>query len=342
MPVVTRLSVAESGQSAGAWVVLLAGGYDRQFDAGGSVGSGAGSSLYLLDAVTGRMLWRSGSDPDADLTVPQLTASLPSAPRALDLDGDGRLDHAYVMDIGGGLWRFDFADGRRADELAEARLLARLGTGTQRFHDTPDVSLTRLADRAQIAIATGSGWLARPRDTAIIDRISVVFDRETGSSARVLTEADLFDATGGMAAMPASSPGWYWRLDDHGPGEKIIGPPVTFDHVLRFQTYQPQAVDGREPCGPPRALRRLHALDLNTGLRHAFSVEFEDDDPEELTGSGLPVALRFGFPGPRDPACTACRPRPFGIVGAETFDPGYAGDPVRTSWRRLAAPTASP
>ena len=157
----------------------------------------------------------------------------------------------------------------------------------------------------------------------------------------MLTEADLFDATAGIAEMPASAPGWFRRLDEHGPGEKVIGPAVTFDHVLRFQTYQPLAEDGRAPCGPPRALRRLHALDLRTGLRHATSVEFEEDDPEEIAGSGLPVALRFGFPDRWDAACPGCRPRPFGIIGAETFDPGYSGDPVRTSWRRLAPPPVS-
>lgn len=339
-PVVTRIAIADSGQSEGHWVVLLAGGYDRQFDAGGDVTAGAGNALYFIDAVTGRTLWRSSSDADADLPVPGLTASLPSAPRALDLDGDGRLDRAYLVDIGGGLWRFNFADGRRANELAGARLLARLGTGAQRFHDTPDVSLTWLAGRLQLAVATGSGWLARPRDTTLVDRISVVFDRESAGS-RALTEADLFDATTGNAAMPASAPGWYRRLDDHGPGEKVIDPAVTFDHVLRFQTYQPLAEDETAPCGPPRALRRLHAIDLRTGLRHASSVEFEADDPEEIAGSGLPVTLRFGFPDRWDAACPGCRPRPFGIIGAETFDPGYSGDPVRTSWRRLAPPPAS-
>ena len=340
-PVVTRLAIADSGQSAGHWVVLLAGGYDSQFDAGGGATAAAGNAPYLIDAVSGRILWRSGSDADADLPVRGLTASLPSAPRALDLDGDGHLDRAYLVDIGGGLWRFDFTNGSRANELAQARLLARLGTGAQRFHETPDVSLASRAGRLQIAIATGSGWLARPRDTSVVDRITVVFDRETDGSSRVLTEADLFDATEGVAAVPASVPGWFRRLEGHGPGEKIIGPAITFDHVLRFQTYQPLAEDDSTPCGPPRALRRLYAMDLRTGLQQASSVETEADDPEELAGSGLPVVLRFGFPDHWDADCAECRPRPFGIIGAETFDPGYAGDPVRTSWRRLAPPPDS-
>jgi type IV pilus assembly protein PilY1 len=339
-PVVTRLAIADSGQSAGDWVVLLAGGYDRQFDTRIAAGTGGGSALYVVDAVTGRSLWRSGSDSDADLPVSGLTASLPSAPRALDLDGDGRLDRAYLVDIGGGLWRFDFTDGRRAAELAEARLLARLGTGAERFHDSPDVSLASLAGGQRLAIAVGSGWLARPRDTTLVDRVAVVFDHGSAAS-RALTEADLFDATAGNAAMPVSSPGWFRRLDDHGPGEKVIGPGVTFDHVLRFQTYQPLAEEAGAPCGPPRARRRLQTLDIRTGLRHASAVEFEEDDTEEIAGTGLPVALRFGFPDRWDAACPGCQPRPFAIIGAETFDPGYSSDPVRTSWRRLAPPPDS-
>lgn len=340
-PVITRLAIADSGQSANHWVVLLAGGYDRQFDSRVTAATGAGNALYVQDAVNGRTLWRSGSDAAADLPVSGLATSLASAPRALDLDGDGYLDRAYLLDISGRLWRFDFSNGRRANELAQARLLARLGTGDQRFYETPDVSLAWLAGRAQIAIAAGSGWLARPRDTAIVDRISVVFDRDSAGGSRILSESDLYDATDGIAAMPASAPGWFRRLEQHGPGEKIIGPAITFDHVLRFQTYQPVAESDSMPCGPPRSLRRLHALNLRTGLSHASSVESEPDDPEELAGSGLPVALRFGFPDRWDAVCTGCRPRPFGIIGGETFDPGYAGDPARTSWRRLAPPPAS-
>jgi len=338
-PVVTRLGIADSGQGAGEWIVLLAGGYDRQFDS--HPGAGGGNALYLHDAATGRLLWWSGGAADADLPVPGLTASLASAPRALDLDGDGRLDRAYLVDVVGGLWRFDFGSGRPAAALARARLLARLGSGEQRFHETPDVSLAWLAGRRRMAVASGSGWLARPRDTAIVDRISVVFDEDSATARPVLTESDLRDATTDTDAMPASTPGWFRRLENHGAGEKIIGPAVTFDHVLRFQTYQPIADRDSTPCGPPQALRRLYALDLRTGLAVSHAVESEAAEPEELAGSGLPVALRFGFPQLWDPSCADCRARPFGLVGAETFDAVYAGDPVRTSWRRQSIPPDS-
>ena len=337
-PVVTRLAVAASGQSIGDWVVLIAGGYDRRFDSRAATGAGAGNRLLVFDAVTGRPLWSGGGGEADDLRISGL-ATLPSAPRALDLDGNAYLDRAYLIDVTGELWRLDFTSGSAATDLAEARLIARLGTGNQRFHATPDVSLVRVGEGNRIAIAVGSGWLARPRDTTVVDRIYTIFDRE---AAGVLAESDLHDATEADGAMPATASGWFVRLEAHGHGEKIIGPSVTFDHTLRFQTYEPVDNDDTEPCGPPRALLRMYALDVRSGLPHATAVESDEDDAEEIAGSGLPVGLSFGFPDRWEETCPGCKPRPFGVIAGETFDTGYAGDPVKTSWRKLAPPPASP
>jgi type IV pilus assembly protein PilY1 len=339
-PVVTRFPVAGSGQSAGNWVVLISGGYDPRFDARGAGGRGAGASLALVDAASGRILWSAG-DAESDLPVPGL-ASLASAPRALDLDGDGNLDRAYAIDVTGSLWRFDFVESRPPREAATARRIARLGDGGQRWFGTPDVSVVRTAFGSRLAIAAGSGWIARPRDAAIEDRVAVVFDPIVGQTAREVTEGDLFDATDAADAMPPDAAGWLFRLVGHGAGEKVAGATVTFDHVLRFMSYEPLAADEAAPCGPPRSASRLYAIDVRTALPRNTVVESEEDDePEDIETSGLPGAVRFAFPG-RNADCDGCRPRAFGIAGGETFDPGYAGDPVRTSWRKLAPPPVSP
>jgi hypothetical protein len=199
--------------------------------------------------------------------------------------------------------------------------------------------VARIGGVDRIAIAVGSGWVARPRDTSVIDRIYTIFDRD---AAGVLTEADLHEVTTFGGAMPATAAGWYARLEAHGPGEKIIGQTVTFDHALRFQTYQPMPDTDLEPCGPPRAIRRLYSLDVRSGLPHATAVDSEEDDADEIAGSGLPVGLRIGFPDRWAETCPECKPRPFGAIGGETLDTGYAGDPVKTSWRKLAPPPASP
>ncbi len=330
-PVVTRLRITGSGQSTGDWIVLLPGGYDTRFDAPDADGSGAGDALHIVDAATGRLLW----------SLPEFT-TLPSAPRALDLDGDGYLDRAYLVDVTGNLWRIDFASGAALAGIASARRIARLGTGAHRFFATPDAAIVQLGGESRLAIAVGSGALTRPRGSSLVDRAYVLFDSLTGAAGAEVDEEDLFDATDAAGALPLDARGWYVRLEAHGAGEKVIGSTVTFDHVLRFQTYQPLPADAAEPCGPPRAVARRYALDLRTALPANTVADSEEDEPEELPVSGLPAPLRFGFDTRWEGRCNGCRPRPFGMSGGSTFDPGYSGDPVRTSWRKLVPPPASP
>ena len=341
-PVVLRLAIDGAAQDFGAWVVMLAGGYDRAYDHSHPGSSAAGASLSILDATTGRSLWRAAGNGSLqpDLHLPAMSASLASAPRVLDLDGDGHADRLYIIDIEGGLWRFDLRNGAVPSELASARLLARLGGDGQRFYATPDLSAIRWAAGLEFAVSVGSGWLARPRDTNVTDRIYSIRDRTTADTT-VLTDADLHDATLGAAPMPATAPGWFVRLDRHGAGEKMIGSSVTFDHRLYFTTYQPVPAPPSAICGPPPGIRRLHMLDVRTGLE-APRAELPEGSPrDEILGSGLPPALRFAFPRPWDGACADCRPRPFAIAGAELFDAGFGNDPVKTSWRKLPDAPAS-
>jgi len=330
-PVVTRLAISGSGQSADDWIVLLPGGYDTRFDAPDSTGTGAGDALLAVDAASGRLLW----------SIDGFT-TLPSAPRALDLDGDGYLDRAYLVDVTGNLWRIDFRSGAATADLASARQIARLGTGAHRFFATPDASVTRIGGESRIAIAVGSGALTRPRDVSVVDRVYVVFDALVGDAAAEVDEDDLFDATGTAEALPLGSRGWFVRLESYGAGEKVVGSTVTFGHRLHFQTYQPLPPDAASPCGPPRAAARRYALDLRTALPANTATDSEEDGPGEFAATGLPPALRFGFDARWEAPCDGCRPRPFGVAGGMTFDSGYSGDPVRTSWRKLVPPPALP
>ncbi len=340
-PVIARLEVAGAGQEAGNWVVVLAGGYDPRFDAPAATGSGSGNAFLAVDAASGRRLWLAGGE-DGDLALDGL-ASVAAAPRLLDLDGDGQVDRAYLVDVSGNLWRLDLENGRDAASLATAHRLARLGGGGRRFHFTPDTSIVRTGLTSRLAIAIGSGSTMRPRDASGEDALFVIYDALDAPAGRELEVGDLHDATHDETGIPPDAAGWFVRLDAHGPGERVAGSTVTFDHALWFQTYQPLAADPEQPCGPPLSATRRYALDIRTALPREFAVASEEEEePEEIQASGLPAGLRFGFPGRWDEGCEGCRPRPFGILGGETFDTGYAGDPVRTSWRKLVPPPASP
>lgn len=318
-PVVGRLSTGDPAQSSPGWVVMLADG----------------QGLQVLDAANGRVLWSASADDGVTLPLRELSGAVESPPRALDLDGDGHIDRAYLVDSKGGLWRFDFVRAESPAELASARRIARLGDGSQQFQASPDVSIARLEGRNHIAIAVGSGRLDRPHDAATVDRVYVIFDR---GRAEELAEQDLHDATDRESAMPPTAPGWYLRLDRHGAGEKVAGSGLTFDHVLRFQTYQPLPQAADAPCGPPRAVHRRYARDIRTGLPAAHVERPDDSEEMEMEATGLPPALHYAFPRPVDAPCDGCRARPFALAGPQVFDPGYAGDPVRTSWRKLSLP----
>ena len=335
-PVVARLSIAGSDQSADSWVVFLVGGYDRRFQSRTAGGGGSGGKLLIADAETGRLLWSAG-DVNAELPVAAL-ASVAAAPRLLDLDGDGEVDRAYVLDVIGNLWRVDLQGGRGTETLGTAYRLAHLATEGRRFHYTPDASLVRSGATSAIAVAFGSGSRMSPRDELPQDALYVVRDILAGAPRGDLGIDDLHDVTGSEYEVPPDAPGWTLRLEGHGAGEKVAGPASTFDHVLRFQTYEPLPPEPAEPCGPPRSVARRYAVDIRTAAPTPTAVESEEDEPEEIPASGLPPGLRFGFPGLWDDPCAGCRPRPFGILGGETFDPGYTGDPVRTSWRKLVPP----
>ncbi len=340
-PVIARLSVTGSGQSAGSWVVVLAGGYDRAYDSRALSVRAAGASLTIVDAATGHRLWRAAGAAalTPDLHLSAMTSSLASAPRVLDMNGDGFADRMYAIDVDGKLWRLDLQQGSAPVSLAQARVVAMLGGSGQRFYSTPDISLVREGGKSVIAISVGSGWIARPRDATVTDRIYSIRDREPAGPA--LSESDLHDATDGLVPMPAGVPGWFARLDAHGPGEKVIGSSVTFDHRLFFLTYQPTIAPAAAVCGPPQATRRLHTLELRTGLPATQLVLPPNPDERELPGTGLPSALRFAFPRSWDEACPECRARPIGLAGPEIFDLEFANDPVRTSWRKLPIETDS-
>ncbi len=339
-PIVTRLRIAGVAQNAGGWVVMLPGGYDRRLDAPGLPDQSGGNSLRLLDALHGNLLWRAGR-PGAgiNLGLGEMTHSLASAPRALDLDGDGWMDRSYLVDVAGQLWRFEFQSGRPLEQLAEARRLAVLGDGQQRFMSTPDVAMLSADQGGTLALSLGSGWLARPRDESIVDQFYSLRDTSQMPATAPLTDSDLFMVGDPETVLPTGTRGWRLRLSTHGPGEKVTSSSVSYSHVLHFQTYRPLPGAASMPCGPPLARHRHYALDLRTGLP-ATAVRWPADEDEPLPATGWPAALRIVFPGPA--SCAGCNTSPYILRAGESLDLGLTGGPWRTSWRPLEQLPVSP
>ena len=339
-PVLARMRLADGSVQR---VAVLAGGFDPAEDAAVAPARSLGAAVAIIDLDSGRLLWRAGAaGPDTDLAVPALQRSAATPPRVLDADGDGLDDRLYLLDIAGVLLRVDFPRGEISAD-ASATLLARLGSdppaGPRRFLATLDVVPIERDGARQLAIAAGSGWLSRPREPDVDDAFFVVFDDLAGPGrSPALEEADLADVTAPPHEAPPGTPGWMLRLAGHGSGEKTAGASFTFDHRLRFATYQPRPPADDAPCGPPAGVSRVYTLDVRSGR----PLNWIGDQPvpdEPIVAAGLPPGLDVAFPAAPDGTCGSggCARHPFALAGGNSIPLGFSNDPVRTSWRQLDA-----
>ena len=184
-PVVARVDMIHSNLNAQKAVVIIGEGYDTVHDSAAFPSSpdNAGAGISMLDLMTGQQLWRAGRT-NADLTLTEMTRSIPSQIRAIDFSGDGFVDRMYAVDVGGQVWRFDVFRNKKPDDstdpLVTGGVIARFGgervatagaTDTRRFYSAPDVSIFAdpVLNRRFLAIGVGSGYRAHPLDISAND-----------------------------------------------------------------------------------------------------------------------------------------------------------------------------
>ncbi|PKG86438.1 hypothetical protein CXF85_01680 [Colwellia sp. 75C3] len=155
--------------------LIFGGGYDPAKDShsiGGINGADSqGKAIFMVDALTGALLWDLGPTGD---TVFAGTDSIPSSIATLDSDGDGLTDRLYAGDTGGNVWRIDMPgdDGTKFSVFK----LAEFGPGEdaniiddRRFFSEPSVV------RAYITETIDSGKKDSD-DKAIIVKQDVPYD----------------------------------------------------------------------------------------------------------------------------------------------------------------------
>jgi type IV pilus assembly protein PilY1 len=218
-------------------VLIFGGGYDTTQDAIPYAEDTVGRGVYMVDALTGDLLWRAGPDAGAKLQLTAMTHSIPGDVRVIDLTGDGFADRMYAADLGGRVWRFDIFNGNNLTDTAEGSrfieggLLASLGNAEQsspktqsntiRFFYAPDPALITQPGPNFINVAIGSGhrelpatdktvvnWMFSIRDYNVLTPLlsswykadcSVVTDPVTPCH-QVIDEDDLVDLTDTVGA----------------------------------------------------------------------------------------------------------------------------------------------
>ena len=191
-------------------VLIFSGGYDKKQDNIGTnvpKNDSVGNSLFIVDAETGKLLWRAGNtgDSSATLNVANMTNSMPADPTIVDISGDGLADIIYVSDLRGQVFRFDINNANTSlTSLVTGGRIASLAGATaadnRRFFNSPDVALIReRGGKTYFTISIGSGFRESPLNTETDDRFYVLRDSNVFNKPTTYTtivESDLINVSG--------------------------------------------------------------------------------------------------------------------------------------------------
>ncbi len=362
-PISARVNIAGATQNVRKHVLIFGGGYDATQDNTSYSTDLFGNTIYMIDALSGDLLWWAGDDPAANLTLPAMNNSFAADIRVLDTDSDGFADRMYAADMGGRVFRYDIYNGQFASGLVAGGVFASLGAAdlaaptladTRRFYYAPDTAIIAGSGQRYLSVALGSGYRAHPLETGVSDRFYALRDYDV---LRQLTQVEydafvpitdsdpnLVDITLDPAAMlPLNTRGW--KLDLTVLGEKVLAESRTFDNKIFFTTFSPNSI--ANSCAPTTGVNRLYAV--NAVNASPFTDLDQDGDlgnldvtdrTRTLKTGGIAPEVVFLFPAPDDPnACVGkqCAPEPECIVGLEVCNLGFGNDPVRTFWNQEGA-----
>jgi len=301
------------------WVAFIGGGYDENQDNANPVSDSKGRAIYVVDVLTGSLVWRYSVAENAAMTY-----SIPSDIAKVDTDGNGKIDRLYVGDMGGRVWRFDIEDPNTANwtgKIIFSSNPGRDGTTGRKIFYPPDVTLEK--DTAYYPMLFfGTGDREHPKEDTVINRLYAVKDKNP-STALTEQESDLLvDVTQDLLQNPntpqedknailgqlRTGNGWFIKLDQN-VGEKSLSPPVVFNKMAYFTTFTPTPPEGgggNDPCYVGEGTARVYILEYNTG-NAVFNLDLTNDtgetviisrtDRSGIIGTAIPSGVVITFIG---------------------------------------------
>ncbi|NND65338.1 MAG: hypothetical protein HKM24_05170 [Gammaproteobacteria bacterium] len=310
-------------------VVLFGGGNNPNQDAQDRAREIAadefGNAIFMADALTGERLWMASNAVGADdLEIPEMTHSIPSDLRVLDLNRDDLVDRIYVADTDGKLFRIDI-DNFTLDDgmptITGGMIFDSLLPGdiddesnNRKVYYPPSVA--RVVDEffgSYLAVSFTTGHRAHPLEGEVNDRVYSIRDRFVFSPPRnsdndidyseVMSGGTVVNLTDNLTPTNADLVGAFgtgrgWYINLVAP-EKGLSSPVAFDGVLYFTTYTPD-LEFDLTCNPHivESLSRLYAVDLIRGTPTIYDNDGDitaDDRYKNLGLIGIQPAPEFAF-----------------------------------------------
>jgi len=317
-------------------ILIFGAGYDTDQDSVAvRTDDGIGRGIYIVNALTGQLLWRMGPDGGANLTNSNMRYSIPSDVGAVDTNGDGYVDHIYVGDMGGQLWRVDISNalGETNTNITDIITGGRIGDfaddsveSNRRFYYPPSVAIGKDEnDKAFTALVLTSGYRAHPTNTKVQDKIFMVRDTPVNGAPStyntlVVNDAtqDLYNATANLIGQGNETQqktartdlndadGWFIDLDKSS-GEKGLTKALIFAGDVFLTTYEPydSSNDNEISCEPKQGDGYLYHMNLFDAkpVKNYDTVESNDEDA--LTVADRRVQLkRSGIPANPSPITT--------------------------------------
>lgn len=360
-PTVVRMNIDDNNLNTDQAVVVIGGGYDSAHDSITHPASNdtAGNGIYFLDLESGDVLWRTGIDGAAQLTLSNMTRAFPNQIRVVDINGDQFADRMYASDLGGQIWRFDIFGGKQPggigpDALVTGGVIAQLGAegngnvpleDTRRFYNAPDVSIfdDHSQSRRFLAVSIGSGYRAHPLDNTNDDRFYSLRDKDVFNRLSqadyngysIIRDNNLVEVSGSIGTViGANDRGWKLTLPSN---QKVLATSITFSNEIFFVAFAPD-ITAAATCAAGIGRNFLYRVSIKNGdpIGDLSSVVPGTEDALRVTNlaqGGIAPSARFLFPSP-EANCVgeACSPPPIACVGTYCFDPGIPNNPVRTLW----------
>lgn len=331
-PVITRIPGYKDSEGIPKPVLIFGAGYDtNKNNSGVATADSRGRGLYIVDAVTGALVWKvtPADDSATNMQETGLVHSVAAPVAPLDSNGDEITDRVYLADTGGNLWRVDMPGAKlptaSQEDFRIVQMAAMNGGAAatdRRFFNAPDIVRTSYRGDAFDAIAIGSGDRDNPNATDNDDQFYMIRDEQVlpyftefvrstacdttddlpddNRCALPVRESDLYDVTpstlrGDAMDVEALSIARGWRMDLTADGEKSLSKSITIDGKVFFTTFSP-ALELTNVCKPLPGTGRLYAVRLGDATRLRDFDGDGDFDPFITLGSVLPEtpAPHFG------------------------------------------------
>lgn len=220
--------------------MIVGGGYDMKYEdptfTSSSSGNVKGNGVYIFDAENGKLLWWGSSNAGnkdgtatggVETKIDGMVNSIPSRVKTVDRDGDGLVDHLYVGDLGGKVFRIDLNPSHKANdvdnkfvlnafEFADAKEAGK--NHPPRFYEAPTFTIhtDNVAKKyAVISMASGDRSSPLKSDSSAQDMILGFYDYDVtkttpakGTTVKLTNMNEIYKA----GAATDKTAGWYYRL----------------------------------------------------------------------------------------------------------------------------------